>query len=127
MMATVIDENWMEVEKEVEYEVSVDEIMEIIQWPDFPTGGTIFDRENIKEVYRKWKGPIVVRGKTHTEVYEDSNVIVIDEIPYLVNKASLVSKIWELEFENQIIFCLFLIRWMTNCIDNIVNYINSSL
>jgi DNA gyrase/topoisomerase IV subunit A len=43
----------MEVEKEVEYEVSVDEIMEIIQGPDFPTGGTIFDRENIKEVYRK--------------------------------------------------------------------------
>ena len=38
MMATVIDENGMEVEKEVEYEVSVDEIMEIIQGPDFPTG-----------------------------------------------------------------------------------------
>ena len=102
MMATVIDENWMEVEKEVEYSVSVDEIMDIIQWPDFPTWWTIFDRENIKEVYRKWKGPIVVRWKTHTEVYEDSHVIVIDEIPYLVNKSALVSKIGELVVDKKI-------------------------
>ena len=102
MMAKVIDENWMEVEKEVEYEVSIDEIMEIIQWPDFPTWWTIFDKENIKEVYRKWKGPIVVRWKTHTEVYEDSHVIVIDEIPYLVNKSALVSKIGELVVDKKI-------------------------
>lgn len=102
MMATVIDENGMEVEKEVEYSVSVDEIMEIIKGPDFPTGWVIFDRENIKEVYRKWKGPIVVRGKTHTEVYEDSHVIVIDEIPYLVNKSALVSKIGELVVDKKI-------------------------
>ena len=102
VMAKVIDENGMEVEKEVEYSVSVDEIMEIIQWPDFPTWWVIFDRESIKEVYRKWKWPIVVRWKTHTEVYEDSHVIVIDEIPYLVNKSSLVSKIGELVVDKKI-------------------------
>lgn len=102
MMATVINENWIEEEKEVEYSVTVDEIMDIIKGPDFPTGWVIFDRENIKEVYRKWKWPIVVRGKTHTEVYEDSHVIVIDEIPYLVNKAALVSKIGELVVDKKI-------------------------
>lgn len=102
MMATVINENWMEEEKEIEYEVSIDEIMEIIKGPDFPTGWIIFDRENIKQVYAKWKWAITVRGKTHTEVYEDSHVIVIDEIPYMVNKAALVSKIGELVVDKKI-------------------------
>lgn len=62
----------------------------------------IFDPTNIKEVYRKGKGGIVVRGKTHTEVYEDTHVIVIDEIPYLVNKSSLVAKIGELVVDKKI-------------------------
>lgn len=62
----------------------------------------IFDPANIKEVYRKGKGGIVVRGKTHTEVYEDTHVIVIDEIPYLVNKSSLVAKIGELVVDKKI-------------------------
>lgn len=102
MMGTVINELGIEEEKEVAYEVSIDEIMEIIKGPDFPTGGTIFDPENIKEVYRKGRGGIVVRWKTHTEVYEDSHVIVIDEIPYFVNKSSLVAKIGELVVDKKI-------------------------
>jgi len=56
MMGTVINELGLEEEKEVSYEVSIDEIMEIIQGPDFPTGGIIFDPENIKEVYKRGKG-----------------------------------------------------------------------
>ncbi|GHW02687.1 DNA gyrase subunit A [candidate division SR1 bacterium] len=84
------------------YEVSIDEIMEIIKGPDFPTGGYIFDSNNIREVYKRGKGGIVVRGKTHTEVYEDSHVIVIDEIPYLVNKSTLVAKIGELVVDKKI-------------------------
>jgi DNA gyrase subunit A len=55
MMGTVVNEMGLEEEKEVSYEVSIDEIMEIIQGPDFPTGGIIFDPENIKEVYKKGK------------------------------------------------------------------------
>ncbi|MCR5411599.1 MAG: hypothetical protein K6E76_01015 [Patescibacteria group bacterium] len=62
----------------------------------------IFNPENIKEVYRKGRGAITVRGKTHTEVYEDSYVIVIDELPYQVNKASLVQKIGELVVDKKI-------------------------
>lgn len=86
----------------IKNEVSIDKIMTIIKWPDFPTGGYIFDSNNIKEVYKKGKGWIVVRGKTHTEVYEDSHVIVIDEIPYQVNKSSLVAKIGELVVDKKI-------------------------
>lgn len=62
----------------------------------------IFDSNNILEVYKKGKGGIVVRGKTHEEIYEGAHVIVIDEIPYLVNKANLVSKIGELVVDKKI-------------------------
>lgn len=84
------------------YSVSVEEIMQIIKGPDFPTGWMIFDSNNILEVYKKGKGGIVVRGKTHEEIYEGAHVIVIDEIPYLVNKANLVSKIGELVVDKKI-------------------------
>ena len=83
-------------------QVSIEEIMQIVKGPDFPTGGMIFDSNNILEVYKKWKGGIVVRGKTHDEVYEWAHVIVIDEIPYLVNKASLVAKIGELVVDKKV-------------------------
>ena len=83
-------------------QVSIEEIMQIVKGPDFPTGGMIFDSNNILEVYKKWKWWIVVRGKTHDEVYEWAHVIVIDEIPYLVNKASLVAKIGELVVDKKV-------------------------
>ncbi|MBB1579285.1 MAG: DNA gyrase subunit A [candidate division SR1 bacterium] len=83
-------------------QVSIEEIMQIVKGPDFPTGGMIFDSNNILEVYKKGKGGIVVRGKTHDEVYEGAHVIVIDEIPYLVNKASLVAKIGELVVDKKV-------------------------
>ena len=84
------------------YSVSIEEIMQIIKGPDFPTGGIIFDSNNILEVYKKGKWGIIVRGKTHEEIYEGAHVIVIDEIPYLVNKSSLVSKIGELVVDKKI-------------------------
>ncbi|MCF7834606.1 DNA topoisomerase 4 subunit A [Candidatus Gracilibacteria bacterium] len=83
-------------------EVSIDEIMEIIKGPDFPTGGTIYDSANIKEVYKKGKGGVVMRGTTHTEDHHGAEAIIIDEIPYLVNKATLVSKIGELVVDKKI-------------------------
>lgn len=77
-------------------ESTVDDIMEIITWPDFPTGWVIFDPENIKEVYRRGKWGIVMRGKTHFEEKKWASCIVVDEIPYMVNKSTLVAKIGEL-------------------------------
>ncbi|MBB1543928.1 MAG: DNA topoisomerase 4 subunit A [candidate division SR1 bacterium] len=94
------DESGAEIRKP--YSVSIEEIMQIIKGPDFPTGGIIFDSNNILEVYKKGKGGIIVRGKTHEEIYEGAHVIVIDEIPYLVNKSSLVSKIGELVVDKKI-------------------------
>gem|GEM_PF-3063195 len=76
--------------------------MEIIKGPDFPTGGYLFDSTNIKEVYRKGKGGIVTRGKTHVENGKHGNVLVIEEIPYMVNKSTLVSKIGELVVDKKI-------------------------
>ncbi len=85
------------------YNVSIEEIMQIIKWPDFPTGWYIFDSNNILQVYKKWKWAIVMRWKTHIE--EDKKgqkIIVIDEIPYQVNKSNLVKKIWELVVDKKL-------------------------
>lgn len=83
-------------------EATVDDIMQIIKGPDFPTGWYIFDPANILEVYRKGRGSVVVRGKTHIEQSKTGDIIVIDEIPYQVNKATLVERIGELVNEKKI-------------------------
>jgi DNA gyrase subunit A len=83
-------------------EISIDQIMEIIKWPDFPTWWIIYDSNNIKEVYKNWQWGIVVRWKTHIEESHWWDIIVIDEIPYLVNKSWLVSRIWELVVDKKI-------------------------
>ena len=84
------------------YSVSIDEIMEHIKGPDFPTWGTIYDSNNIREVYKKGKGSIVMRGSTHIEESKHGTIIIIDEIPYLVNKSSLVSRIGELVVDKKL-------------------------
>ncbi len=93
---------WAEEAVNDTYSVSIDEIMEIIKGPDFPTGGIIYDSNNIREVYKKGKWGIIMRGKTHVEENKHGNIIVIDEIPYLVNKSSLVAKIGELVVDKKI-------------------------
>lgn len=83
-------------------EATIDDIMDIIQGPDFPTGGIMFDKENIKNVYATGKGGITVRGKTHFEDSKNGKLIIIDEIPYQVNKSTLVGKIGELVVDKKI-------------------------
>lgn len=82
--------------------ITIDHIMEIIKGPDFPTWGIIFDSANIKEVYAKGKGSIVMRGNTHIEEGKSNSFIIIDDVPYQVTKASIVEKIWELVAEKKI-------------------------
>ncbi len=78
-------------------DASVDEVMERISGPDFPTGGIIMGREGIKEAYRGGRGIIQVRGRAHIEQAQGGHSrIVISEIPYQVNKAKLAEKIAEL-------------------------------
>jgi len=90
------------VDENGKYIVSIDEIMEIIKGPDFPTGWYIFDSNAIKEVYKKWKWGIVMRGRAEVEDSPSGQKLVIREIPFMVNKSTLVSKIWELVVNKRI-------------------------
>jgi DNA gyrase subunit A len=84
-------------------EATIDQVMECIKGPDFPTWGMIFDSFNIKEVYTKGRGSITMRGKHHLEKTDKKeDVIVLDELPYQVNKANLVAKIGELANEKKL-------------------------
>jgi len=71
--------------------ISIDEMCDIIKGPDFPTGGTISG--DITEIYKKGKGKVIIRGKITTEKVKNKERIVITEIPYLLNKSSLVTQI----------------------------------
>lgn len=83
-------------------EITVDELMEHIKAPDFPTGGVIYGYEGVKESFRTGRGKIILRGKAKIESKADRETIIISEIPYQVNKASLVAKIASLVHEDKI-------------------------
>lgn len=83
-------------------ESTIDDVMNIIKGPDFPTWWIIYDSVSIKEVYSKWRWSIVIRWKVHIEEIKWSKVIVIDEIPYQVNKSSLVSSIAQLVIDKKV-------------------------
>ncbi|MDH5465699.1 MAG: DNA topoisomerase 4 subunit A, partial [Thiovulaceae bacterium] len=74
-------------------QASLSDIMEFIQAPDFPTGGTIFGKKGILDAYSTGRGRIKVRAKTHIEQKKNKDVIVIDELPYQVNKSRLIENI----------------------------------
>lgn len=77
--------------------LSTEELMQLVPGPDFPTGGTIVGRAGILEAYRSGRGSIVIRGKTHIEtIRNDREAIIIDEIPFQVNKARLIERIAEI-------------------------------
>jgi DNA gyrase subunit A len=78
-------------------DLTSEELMEIIPAPDFPTGGIILGRAGARKAYLEGRGSVVVRSKTRVEeIRKDRYAIVIDEIPYQVNKASMIEKIAEL-------------------------------
>ena len=83
--------------------ISVDELCGIVQGPDFPTGGVISGREGILSYLKTGKGIVRIRGKAHTEELKGGmEQIVITEIPYNVNRATLVTRIAELVSEKEI-------------------------
>nr|WP_234408815.1 DNA gyrase subunit A [Marinilabilia salmonicolor] len=84
-------------------EVSIEELIKVIQAPDFPTGGTIYGYQGVKEGYETGRGRIVIRAKS--EIEADNNgreKIVITEIPYMVNKADLIVRIADLVNDKKI-------------------------
>ena len=85
-------------------ELSVDELMDIIPAPDFPTAGIIYGLEGVREGYRTGRGRVVMRARTHFEDLDKGNrqAIIVDEIPYQVNKANLLVRIGELVREKKL-------------------------
>src|SRR5215212_5368102 len=85
-------------------EATVDELMEIVQGPDFPTGGTILGREGIRAAYATGRGRVVIRAKAFVEEAPRGNryQIIISELPYQVNKAALLERIAELVKEGKL-------------------------
>ncbi len=79
-------------------EASIDELIELVKAPDFPTGGFIYGLEGVHQGYRTGRGRVVMRAKTHFESIgkTDRQAIIVDEIPYQVNKSTLLQKIGEL-------------------------------
>ena len=84
-------------------EVSIDDLLVYVQGPDFPTAGTIFDINEIKQAYYTGRGKVLIRGKAEVEeVGQGKSAIIITELPYQVNKALLVAKIADLVKEKKI-------------------------
>ncbi len=84
-------------------ELAVDDLMEYLPGPDFPTGGIILGKDGIRQAYRTGRGKVLVRAKTDIEVMSSNRSrIVVTELPYQVNKARLVEKIAELIHEKRI-------------------------
>ena len=84
-------------------EVTIDELMEIIKGPDFPTGATILGKEGIKETYTTGRGKITMRGEAEIEEMSGNKQrIIITSLPYQVNKAKLVKTIADLSKEKKI-------------------------
>jgi DNA gyrase subunit A len=83
--------------------LGIDELINIVPGPDFPTGGTILGRQGIRAAYHLGRGSIVMRGKVEFQtVRKEREAIIISEIPYQVNKASMVERIAELVREKKI-------------------------
>ncbi|MGB0976051.1 MAG: DNA gyrase subunit A [Prolixibacteraceae bacterium] len=84
-------------------DISIDELIDIVKAPDFPTGGIIYGTEGAKEAFRTGRGKVVMRSKSHVEITSSGREkIIITEIPYLVNKAELIMKIAELVNDKKI-------------------------
>ena len=86
-------------------EITIDELIEIVPAPDFPTAGILYGTAGIKKGYRTGRGRVVMRARTHFEDLDkggNRQSIIIDELPYQVNKANLLIKIGELVREKKV-------------------------
>ncbi|WP_407646000.1 DNA gyrase subunit A [Gemmobacter nanjingensis] len=84
-------------------DLSTERLMELIPGPDFPTGGQILGRGGIRKAYLEGRGSVILRAKTRVEeIRKDRWAIVVDEIPYQVNKATMIEKIAELVREKRV-------------------------
>ncbi|MDR1348703.1 MAG: DNA gyrase subunit A [Prevotellaceae bacterium] len=84
-------------------DITVDDLLQYVKGPDFPTGGIIYGYQGIKDAYQTGRGRVVIRSKTDVEISDSGReVIVVSEIPYQINKKDLIEKIAELVNEKKI-------------------------
>ncbi len=83
-------------------DIEIDELIDIIIAPDFPTGGIIYGYQGVKDAYETGRGRIVIRGKAHIENEGGREKIVVTEIPYLVNRAEMIQKTADLVNDKKI-------------------------
>jgi len=83
-------------------DIEIDELVDIIIAPDFPTGGIIYGYQGVKEAFETGRGRIVLRGKAHIENEGGREKIVVTEIPYMVNRAEMIQKTAELVNDKKI-------------------------
>jgi len=83
-------------------EITIDDLIDIVPGPDFPTAGIVYGTAGVKEGYRTGRGRVVMRARTHFEEMENREAIIVDELPYQVNKKNLLEKIAELVREKKI-------------------------
>ena len=84
-------------------DITIDELMELIPGPDFPTGGAILGRAGIRSAYETGRGSIIMRAKVAVEeLRKDREALIVTEIPYQVNKATLIETIAELVREKRV-------------------------
>ena len=83
-------------------DIEIDEIMQHIKAPDFPTGGIIYGHEGVKEAYKTGRGRVIMRAKANFEEVDGKECIVVTEIPYQVNKAEMIKKTAELVNDKKI-------------------------
>jgi len=84
------------------HEITIPELMRFIKAPDFPTGGIIYGYQGVKEAFETGRGRIVMRAKANIETEGNRDMIVINEIPYQINKAELIKKIADLVNDKKI-------------------------
>jgi DNA gyrase subunit A len=83
-------------------DIEVDQLIEHVKAPDFPTGGTIYGYDGVREAFKTGRGRVVLRAKAHTEEVNGREAIVVTEIPYQVNKAEMIKKTADLVNEKKI-------------------------
>ncbi len=83
-------------------ETDIEALMEVVKGPDFPTHGVIFGKKGIRDAYTTGRGRVKIRAKTHIETKKNKDVIVIDELPYQVNKSKLIENIAGLVRDKQL-------------------------
>ncbi len=81
---------------------TAEDLLEVVKGPDFPTGGIIFGKKGIRDAYLTGRGRVKIRAKTHIEKKGQKDIIIIDELPYQVNKAKLIETIANLVKEKSI-------------------------